>query len=95
MSPEPALDRERFSRIAHGELPLWNPVGLDVLDAWIAGLAGHGVRRALDVGCGRGELLVRLALAHATAGLGIDPVSLGFGLYLWRVPEVRVETSSS
>ncbi|USO00311.1 MAG: class I SAM-dependent methyltransferase [Phycisphaeraceae bacterium] len=66
------MDRARFSQIAHAGIRFWNPVDPDVLEAWIARLPLSPSSRVLDVGCGRGELLLRLAEVHGCGGVGVD-----------------------
>jgi SAM-dependent methyltransferase len=64
--------RERLSAIRHGALPFHNPLDPAVVDEVldVAGL-GRG-DRAVDLGCGPGELLVRLAERSGCGGLGVD-----------------------
>ncbi|HEX9795104.1 MAG TPA: methyltransferase domain-containing protein [Planctomycetota bacterium] len=65
-------DRARFSRIAHGELPFWNPLQETVLDEWVEALELGPDPRVLDVGCGRGELLLRVLARWGGGGVGVD-----------------------
>ena len=64
--------RERVSAIRHGDLPFHNPLDPAVVDEVleVAGLAPDD--RAVDLGCGPGELLVRLAERKGCGGLGVD-----------------------
>ncbi len=62
----------RASLIAHGELPFHNPIRPEALDELIDLLALEPPDRTLDVGCGRGELLVRIAERTGGGGLGVD-----------------------
>lgn len=68
-----ALDRCKLTRIGHGDLPYWNPLAPEVLEHWTAGLGLGPDHRVLDVGCGRGELLIRLVERFGCAGVGVDP----------------------
>jgi SAM-dependent methyltransferase len=64
--------RERLSAIRHGDLAFHNPLDPAVVDEVLA-VAGLGPGdRAVDIGCGPGELLVRLAERTGCAGLGVD-----------------------
>lgn len=67
------MDRTRFSTIAHRDHDFCSPVFAASFDRMVD-LAGPGPRsRALDVGCGKGEALVRIAERIGAAGLGVDP----------------------
>lgn len=66
------MDPRRFSAIAHGELPFWNPIAPAVLDTWLDDLSLPPGARVLDIGCGPGELLIRLARRHDCQGAGVD-----------------------
>jgi SAM-dependent methyltransferase len=64
--------RERFSAIRHGDLPFHNPLDPAVVDE-VLDVARLGPDdRAVDLGCGPGELLVRLAERTGCGGLGVD-----------------------
>ena len=67
-----ALSRERFSTIAHTGMVYWNPVSPDLIDALVDGLPLDSQSRVLDVGCGRGELLLRIIARHDCRGIGVD-----------------------
>lgn len=71
-SPPPALDRKRFSRIAHGELAVWNPVPAPRVSGLLAAAGFPQGIRILDVGCGRGALLLNAVKAFAGTGVGVD-----------------------
>jgi SAM-dependent methyltransferase len=66
------MDRAEASRIAHGELRLWNPLGEAALDALIGLLDLAPGARVLDVACGRGEVLRRVAERWDVSGAGYD-----------------------
>jgi cyclopropane fatty-acyl-phospholipid synthase-like methyltransferase len=64
--------RERLSAIRHGDLPFHNPLDPAIVDE-VLDVAGLGPRdRAVDLGCGPGELLVRIAERAGCGGLGVD-----------------------
>jgi SAM-dependent methyltransferase len=60
------------SRIAHGELELYNPLSAVDLDQAIDLLDLAPGARALDVACGTGEALRRIALLWNVRGTGYD-----------------------
>lgn len=65
------MDRARFSDIAHGDMPLWNPIPLEVLEEMLARIPGLAGAAFLDIGCGRGALL-QAAARRGARGLGVD-----------------------
>ena len=66
------MDRAEASRIAHGELRLWNPLSEEALDESIGLLDLASGASVLDVGCGRGEVLHRVAARWDVRALGYD-----------------------
>lgn len=67
----PPGDPFRFTTLAHAGRANLGPLDDADLDALVAALPlAHGAR-AMDLGCGKGELLVRLAVRGVT-GLGVD-----------------------
>lgn len=66
------MDNAARSEIAHADLRILNPLSSEALDEVIAAMALPAGARALDIGCGKGELLLRLAGGLGTRGLGID-----------------------
>ena len=62
----------RASVIAHGDLPYHDPLDVATVEAMLDNVSLDAADRALDVGCGRGELLVRMAERFGSGGLGID-----------------------
>ena len=66
-----ATMRERITLIGHTDLPYWNPAPADVAIEWTLPLLGPG-SVVLDVGCGRGALLLEIATRTGCRGLGID-----------------------
>jgi SAM-dependent methyltransferase len=66
------MDRADASRIAHGELRLWNPLSEAALDETIALLEPPAGGRVLDVACGRAEVLRRVAERFEVEATGYD-----------------------
>lgn len=66
------MDRTTFTTIAHRDHRLCVPLASSRADRLLASLDLAPGARVLDVGCGKGELLVRLAERHAARGLGVD-----------------------
>ena len=64
--------RERLSAITHGDRAFHDPLDPAVVDEVLAFAALGPGDRALDIGCGPGELLVRLAERTGCGGLGVD-----------------------
>jgi len=73
LDPEPLMPGHplRASTIAHGGLTILGPMTAPELDGLLDAAALPETGRALDIGCGKGDLLVRLAARglHAT---GVD-----------------------
>ncbi len=70
------MDRERVSAITHGDLPFHNPLDPARIDEAIGWLGLGPGDRVLDLGCGPGELLVRLAERTGCGGIGLDTSGL-------------------
>ena len=70
-------DPYRFTTLAHASHVFCNPVGEATLDRFVEGLALAPGARVLDAGCGKGELLVRVAARWRAGGVGVD-VNPGF-----------------
>jgi SAM-dependent methyltransferase len=67
-----ATPRERITLITHGDLAVHNPLALADLDAALAHAALGPADRAIDIGCGTGELLLSLAERTGAGGVGVD-----------------------
>ena len=68
------MDRDTISALTHAGLPFANPLDPAAIDAAIAALDLPPGARVLDVGCGYGELLVRIKNAHPDVfTIGIEP----------------------
>jgi SAM-dependent methyltransferase len=66
------ITRERASAIAHGDMPFHNPVAEPAIERLVDLLGLDRADHVLDVGCGRGELLIRIAERAGAGGHGID-----------------------
>jgi cyclopropane fatty-acyl-phospholipid synthase-like methyltransferase len=64
--------RERLSAITHGDRPFHDPLDPAVVDEVLDFARLGPGDRAVDIGCGPGELLVRLAERTGCGGLGVD-----------------------
>jgi cyclopropane fatty-acyl-phospholipid synthase-like methyltransferase len=73
------MDKARFSFIAHGNLPVWNPVGTEHLERYVARLALPPGGQVLDVGCGRGYLLRRIVSEYDVTAIGVDSSPFAIG----------------
>ncbi len=65
------VQRSEWSGIAHTGMEIMNPLPAEKLDAAIDALGYVGGALAIDLGCGKGDLLGRLADRHA-GGVGVD-----------------------
>jgi SAM-dependent methyltransferase len=89
----PGMDRAAVSRIAHGDLPLFNPLSERDLDEAIELLdLGRG-SRVLDVACGNAEVLRRIAARWDVEGVGYDRDAELIEQARARAPELRLEVS--
>jgi cyclopropane fatty-acyl-phospholipid synthase-like methyltransferase len=66
------VDRDRASAIAHTGIAIANPIPAAVIDRFIGECALGKDDHLLDVGCGRGELLIRAVERSGCAAVGID-----------------------
>lgn len=68
------MDRDTISALTHEGVPFANPLAPAAIDAAIAALDLPAGARVLDIGCGYGELLVRIKQAHPhVTTIGIEP----------------------
>ena len=65
--------RWRFTTIAHEGRSILGPVSEATIDAMLSRLPPPPPARVLDVGCGKGALLVRAVERWGGTGLGIEP----------------------
>jgi SAM-dependent methyltransferase len=86
------VDNAAASRIAHGDLALMNPLSAAALDEAIGLLELPAAARVLDVACGRGEVLRRIAARWDVRAAGYDSDPAAIAEARWRVPvaELRV-----
>jgi SAM-dependent methyltransferase len=68
----PGVDRAAVSRIAHGDLPFYNPLSEAAVDEAIGVLDLRPGARVLDVACGNAEVLRRIAARWEIEGVGYD-----------------------
>ncbi|MEO5617821.1 MAG: class I SAM-dependent methyltransferase [Candidatus Eisenbacteria bacterium] len=66
------MDPFRFTTIAHATHEFCNPVGAATLDRFVAALDLPPAARVLDAGCGKAELLIRIAEHWEAHGVGVD-----------------------
>lgn len=65
-------ERAAYTWIGHRGMAICNPIASDALDSIVDAMELSPGARALDLGCGKGELLIRLALRHGARGVGYD-----------------------
>ena len=68
----PLMDRFKFTTIAHRHHAICNPISSESLDAVLAALALGPEDTAIDIGCGKGEALIRLGERYGVIGTGLD-----------------------
>ncbi len=66
------MDRWKFYDITHRRHTLCNPISLSKLDDVIVLLGLKPGARVVDIACGKGELLARLAERYDISGVGVD-----------------------
>lgn len=62
-------ERDRITHITHGDLALHNPVAPAKLDETLDRVDLRPGDRVVDIGCGQGEVLIRLLERHSSLGL--------------------------
>ena len=89
------MDMWKFFDITHREHLICNPTNADKLDRLVALLRLPAGARVIDIACGKGEFLIRLAQAYAVRGVGVDlspfVVAEAQGRLRRRAPAAQVE----
>jgi SAM-dependent methyltransferase len=67
-----ATSRDLITLITHGDLAVHNPLSVGALEEAVAHAAPAAPGRAVDIGCGTGDLLLSLAERHGVEGIGVD-----------------------
>jgi len=67
------MDPVRFSTIAHRNHRFCSPLSEATVERALDPLALTAGQRTLDVGCGRGEMLLRVLERYPVSGVGVDP----------------------
>ena len=66
------MERADWTRVAHLGIDLMNPLPVEKLDEVLELLELPAAARVIDLGCGKGELLRRLAARYEIRGVGVD-----------------------
>lgn len=66
------MDRAKFTAISHRDIAHCNPIGTAKVDAVIELLGLRGDALAVDFGCGKAELLLRVVERFRARAVGID-----------------------
>jgi SAM-dependent methyltransferase len=66
------MDMWKYYDVTHRRHTVCNPMSLEKLDALLELCALPDGARAVDIACGKGEMLVRLAERSAIVGIGVD-----------------------
>ena len=69
---ERKMDIWKYFDVTHRHHVVCNPLSVDKLDALLALCALPAGARVVDIACGKGEVLVRLAERYEIAGTGVD-----------------------
>ena len=67
------MNRTKLTTIAHADHLFFNPISSQKVDRILGLLEVTAGSRVLDVGCGKGEMLVRLIERFGVSALGVDP----------------------
>lgn len=66
------MNRAEISEITHGDISLLNPIASPKLDEVVALLELNPGARVVDIGSGRGEVLMRVAETYEVEATGVD-----------------------
>jgi SAM-dependent methyltransferase len=89
----PGVDRAAVSRIAHGDLPFFNPLSEQDVDEAIDLLDLRPGARVLDVACGNAEVLRRIAARWDVEAVGYDSDAELIEQASARAPDLRLLVS--
>ena len=70
--PESKLDIWKFFDVTHKYHVIWNPTSISKIDELIELLKLDPEAEVLDIACGKGEILTRLAEKYVISGVGVD-----------------------
>ncbi len=71
-TPKPSTTFEKLSQIGHASMNLCNPLSEAKLGQILRILPLQERAKVLDIGCGKGEMLIRLAERFGIDGVGVD-----------------------
>ena len=66
------MDKWKFYAITHRDHVIINPLSAEASDEVLKLASIPATARVLDIGCGKGELLIRLARLGAKTGIGVE-----------------------
>ena len=66
------MDRWKYFDITHKRHILCNPMSKEKFERFCSLLDLPSKARALDIACGKGEVIVRLAEKYGISGVGVD-----------------------
>ena len=66
------MDMWKFYNITHSEHVVCNPTSEEKLGRLVELVQLPTDARVVDIACGKGEFLIRLAEAHGARGVGVD-----------------------